>query len=499
MEKEIIELKKELLKISKLNNTLALVYWDMETKMPKNAASQRSDIIEYLSGEIFKLKTSEKMDKLLSKLSHGDNFLLDTDKRIIALAKKTFDETKKIPEDRYTSFIKTCALSFNAWQEAKEKQDFEIFKPHLKKIIDFKKEFIGYLGYEKDKYDPLLNDYEEGLTTEKLDIIFKDLKNGVLCLLEKIQRSSKKIDNSFLFGDFKKDSKEKFSKFILESLGYNFNSGRLDESMHPFTTGFGNKDIRITTNYDKKELTDAIFSCIHEGGHGIYEQDIPDSFQGTLLDSALYMSIHESQSRFYENIIGRSKDFWEYFFPFARYEFECLREKTLDEFYEAINIVTPSLIRTESDELTYNIHIIIRYEIEKDLINDRLDIDSVKDAWNKKYKDYLGVSPKNDAEGILQDMHWSDGSFGYFPSYALGNLYGAQMLNKMKKDYKNLYEDLRVGNFLKVHSWLNENVHKYGALYTPTELIKNITGEELNSKYFLEYLNNKYSKIYDLK
>ena len=269
--------------------------------------------------------------------------------------------------------------------------------------------------------------------------------------------------------------------------------------MHPFTTGFGNKDIRITTNYNKRELTDSIFSCIHEGGHGIYEQDIPDNLEGTPLASSLYMSIHESQSRFYENIIGRSKEFWSFFFPFAKYEFESLREKTLEEFYEAINTVTPSLIRTESDELTYNLHIIIRYEIEKDLINDRLNIDDVKYAWNKKYKDYLGVSPKNDSEGILQDMHWSDGSFGYFPSYALGNLYGAQMLHKMKKDYKNFYEDLRIGDFSKVHSWLNGNVHKYGALYTPSELIKNITGEELNSKYFLEYLNDKYSKIYNLK
>lgn len=499
MEKDLSKLREELLKIDRLNNTLALVYWDMETKMPKNAAGQRSEIIEYLSSEIFKLRTSEKMEGLLNRLIKVSHNLLDADKRIVCLAKKSFDETKKIPEDRYTSFVKTCALSFNAWQEAKEKDDFEIFKPYLKEIIDFKKEFIGYLGYKKDKYDTLLNDYEEGLTTEKLDVIFKDLKDGVLNLLNKIQDTPKKIDNSFLFGDFKKESKEKFSKFILENLGYNFNSGRLDESMHPFTTGFGNKDIRITTNYNKRELTDSIFSCIHEGGHGIYEQDIPDNLQGTPLASSLYMSIHESQSRFYENIIGRSKEFWAFFFPFAKYEFESLREKTLEEFYEAINTVTPSLIRTESDELTYNLHIIIRYEIEKDLINDKLDIDCVKNAWNKKYKDYLGVFPKSDAEGILQDMHWSDGSFGYFPSYALGNLYGAQMLNKMKKDYKNLYEDLKIGNFSKVHSWLNENVHKYGALYTPSELIKNITGEELNSKYFLEYLNDKYSKIYDLK
>ena len=279
-------------------------------------------------------------------------------------------------------------------------------------------------------------------------------------------------------------------------MGYDFEKGRLDESMHPFTIGFGNKDVRITTNYDNPDFTNALFSCIHEGGHGIYDQNIPDELQNTGLDTGLSMSIHESQSRFYENIIGRSEEFWEYFFPYAKYQFKEFENVSFKEFYEGINKVSSSLIRTEADELTYSIHIIIRYEIEKALISGELDVDNVKEEWNKKYKEYLGVEPKDDSEGILQDVHWSDGSFGYFPSYALGNLYGAQMLNTMEKDYKELYNDLKVGELSYIKKWLNENVHKYGAIYSPKELIKRISGEELNPIYFLEYLNKKYSRIY---
>ena len=438
-EEKLKELKEYIKNIQKTIGALEIIYWDMQTKMPKKAIEQRSEIIEHLSGEVFKMTTSDNMEKLLSYFDKNVEGLNEIDKAIIKNARKEYNETNKIPEDRYRKFVVAQALSQNAWEEAKEKKDFEIFKPHLKKIIDFQKEFIEYLGYKNNKYDTLLNKYEEGLTVKKLDKVFGELKEGILNILEKINSSGNIIDKSFLLGEFNKNSQEKISKFILNKMGYDFEAGRLDESMHPFTTSFGNKDVRITTNYNIPDFTSALFSCIHEGGHGIYDQDIPDEFQKTGLDTALSMSIHESQSRFYENIIGRSKEFWEYFLPFVKYEFEQFKDISLDKFYEAINYVKPSLIRTEADELTYSLHIIIRYEIEKALINGNLDIDDVKEEWNKKYKEYLGVEPSNDSEGILQDVHWSDGSFGYFPSYALGNLYGAQILEVMKKDYKSMY------------------------------------------------------------
>ena len=495
-EEKLNELKNQILNIFKMNSALELIYWDMQTKMPKKAIEQRSSIIEYLSGEVFKMVTSDEIGKLLDYFVGNIEGLSESDKAIIKYARKEYDETKKIPEDRYRAFVLEQALSESAWEEAKEKKDFEIFKPHLKKIIDFQREFINYWGYKDNKYDTLLDKYEEGLTVKKLDKIFDELKNGIIKLLDKIEKSDKKINRDFLFGNFDKKSQEKIAVFILNKMGYDFKAGRLDESVHPFTTSFGNKDVRITTNYDNKDFTSALFSSIHEGGHGIFDQSVPEKLQGTGLDTSLSMSIHESQSRFYENIIGRSKEFWEYFFPFVKYEFKEFKDIELEEFYEAINYVEPSLIRTEADELTYSLHIIIRYEIEKALINGDLDIDDVKEEWNRKYKQYLGVEPKDDSEGILQDVHWSDGSFGYFPSYALGNLYGAQMLHTMKKEYKDMYDDIRNGKLDGIRMWLYENVHKYGAIYSPSKLIKNISNEELNCKYFLDYLQKKYTDIY---
>lgn len=495
-EAKLRELKSYIESISKMNSALELIYWDMQTKMPKKAIEQRSGIIEHLSGEIFRMTTSDRMGELLDYFVCNVEGLSDKDKAIIKHARKEYDETKKIPEERYREFVIAQALSEGAWEEAKEKKDFEIFKPHLKKMIDFQREFVEYWGYKDNKYDTLLDKYEEGLTVKKLDKTFDELKNGIIKILNKIEKSGKQVNRDFLLGKFDKKSQEKFALFVLNKMGYDFKAGRLDESMHPFTISFGNKDVRITTNYDNEDFTSALFSSIHEGGHGIFDQDVPEELQRTGLDTSLSMSIHESQSRFYENILGRSKEFWEYFFPFAKYEFNEFKDVSLEEFYEAINYVEPSLIRTEADELTYSLHIIIRYEIEKALINGDLDIDDVKEEWNKKYKDYLGVDPKNDSEGILQDIHWSDGSFGYFPSYALGNIYGAQMIHIMKKEYKGMYDDIRNGELGGIHMWLYEKVHKYGAMYSPSELIKNISSEELSCKYFLDYLEKKYLRIY---
>jgi carboxypeptidase Taq len=482
-----------------LEQATGLVYWDMRVGMPKKAVEQRAEVVGYLSSEGYKFTTSEKVKGFIEFFEPHLDELNVIDRAMIEELKRQYDEIKKIPEGKYKEYVILCSKSEAAWEEAKEKNDFNIFKPYLGKVIEFQKEFLEYTGYTGTKYDSLLDKYERGITVEKLDEVFGELRDAIVDLLNRIKNSETNIDDSFFKSKFTKAEQEEFGLFVLSKMGYDFDAGRLDESVHPFTINFGNKDVRITTNYHENEFRSALFSSIHEGGHAIYEQDIPDELMGTGLGAGVSMGIHESQSRFYENILGRSKAFWKYFFPEAKKRFKQLKDVSFEEFYKAINIVEPSLVRTEADELTYSLHVIIRYEIEKLIFNGEVNLEDLPNIWNEKYKEYLGVEPSNDAEGILQDMHWSDGSFGYFPSYALGNLYGAQMLKKMLIDSPAIFDEVENGNLDTIHQWLKENVHRHGAVYKPADLIKLISGEELNAKYFIKYLNDKYEEVYNLK
>ncbi|GLC30549.1 carboxypeptidase M32 [Clostridium omnivorum] len=491
------EFKEYLKKLEYLNNSVAVLYWDMRVGIPKKAIPYRGEMLGYLSGEAYKLQTSDTMKEFIDYFS-GIEELDDVTKSMVESARKNYEQTKKIPEDKYKEYTILASNGEAAWEEAKEKSDFEIFKPYLEKLVAFNKEFIGYWGFKENKYDTLLDFYEPGITVKELDKVFGELRDAIVTLLNKIKNSDVKPNVEPFKKNFSKEDQEAFSKHVLNIMGYDFEAGRLDESTHPFTINFGNKDVRITTHYYDNDFRSALFSCIHEGGHAIYEQNIPDELIGTMLGTGVSMGIHESQSRFYENIIGRSIEFWKYFYPEVQKRFSQFEGIPLTEFYRGINVVEPSLIRTEADELTYSLHIIIRYEIEKALINGEIKVEDLPHIWNEKYKEYLGVEPGNDAEGVLQDMHWSDGSFGYFPSYALGNLYGAQFLNKMVKDMPDLYKDIENGNLNNIREWLKENIHKHGSVYKPAKLIKDVTGEELNAKYFIAYLNDKYSKIYNL-
>lgn len=491
------EFKEYLKKLEYLNNSVAVLYWDMRVGIPKKAIAYRGEMLGYLSGEAYKLQTSDTMKEFIDYFSKVEE-LDDVTKSMVESARKNYEQTKKIPEDKYKEYTILASNGEAAWEEAKEKSDFEIFKPYLEKLVAFNKEFIGYWGYKENKYDTLLDFYEPGITVKELDKVFGELRDAIVTLLNNIKNSDVKPDVEPFKKYFSKEDQEAFSKHVLSVMGYDFEAGRLDESTHPFTINFGNKDVRITTHYYDNDFRSALFSCIHEGGHAIYEQNIPDELIGTMLGTGVSMGIHESQSRFYENIIGRSIEFWKYFYPEVQKRFSQFEGIPLTEFYRGINVVEPSLIRTEADELTYSLHIIIRYEIEKALINGEIEVEDLPHIWNEKYKEYLGVEPGNDAEGVLQDMHWSDGSFGYFPSYALGNLYGAQFLNKMFKDMPDLYKDIENGNLNNIREWLKENIHKHGSVYKPAKLIKDVTGEELNAKHFIAYLNHKYSKIYNL-
>lgn len=483
--------------IEYLNSAVSTLYWDSRVSMPKKGAPYRGEILGFLSTEMFKRQTSQTIKDYIDyfiDFKDAD----DTVKAMADRAKREYDRSTLIPEDRYREYVIACSDSESAWETAKDKSDYSIFKPHLEKLIAFNREFIGYWGFQNSRYDKLLDIYEPGITVKKLDVTFAELRDAIIDLLDRIKSRGRKTDNQFLHSDYPLDAQQKLCRSVLEKMGYDFNAGRLDVSVHPFTDTLGAQDVRITTHYYEKEFQSALFSCIHEGGHAIYEQNISEDLLGTMLKTGTSMGIHESQSRLYENIIGRSRAFWTYFYSETQACFPQFNDIALDTFYKAINQVRPSLIRIESDELTYSLHIIIRYELEKAIFDGDAGLNELPVLWNKKYREYLGVEPKNDADGILQDMHWSSGNFGYFPSYALGNLYGAQFIHKLKEDMPDCERRIEGGDLMSLNGWLKEHIHQYGSVYMPNELLQRVTGEDLTAKYYIDYLNQKYGDIYGL-
>ena len=497
LEKKLEEFAAYLKIIEHYRNVGSLMYWDMSTGMPENAAEGRAETMSFMQMQEHNLSVAKEVHDFIKFFEKNEEKLDFVQKRMLHELKKNYEKEKIFPEEFIKEFSLAASRGQLTWEKAKNEDNFEIFKPDLEKIVELTKKSIEYKGYKGNKYNALLDDYEPGLTVEKLDKVFDELRDGIVSILNKINSSEIKICNAFEGKEFPKENQKRFCIEILKAMGFNFKSGRMDETEHPYTLDMSNKDVRITNHYYLNDFTSAMFSAIHEGGHAIYEQDIPDSLDGTGINKATSMAIHESQSRFYENIIGRSRAFCEYLYKEAKKEFSDQFEGVSEEeFYNTINKVQPSLIRTEADELTYSIHVIIRYEIEKLLINDKIQVSDLPRVWNEKYKEYLGVEPTSDKVGVLQDMHWSDGSFGYFPSYALGNLYGAQILNEMVKDVPNIYNEIAEGDLGSVDEWLKENVHECANLYDPSDLIKKITGEELQAKYLIEYLDNKYKEIY---
>ncbi|MGL4730025.1 MAG: carboxypeptidase M32 [Clostridium sp.] len=494
---QIGKLKEVVKKINYFSYISGLAYWDMAVNMPKEAGESRGETLGFLSSEVYKLVTNDETYKLLCELEKISDLTLE-EKAMVRNLKEESDKTKKIPEDMYKSFSVDAAKSGMAWEEAKAKSDFSIFMPHLEKMVDYKRKFANFYGYEKHPYDALLNEYEMGMTVEKLDVVFASLRDEIVKILSKVKQSKVNINEDILKGNFSIEKQKKLEKYLLDLIGYDhINKGRIDSSEHPFTINFSNKDVRITNHYHEDNFYSAMYSAIHEGGHAIYEQQINDNLEEYGIQGGASMGIHESQSRFYENIIGKSKAFLNLVYPKIQEIFKEFKDVSFDDFYKACNTACPSLIRTEADELTYSLHVIIRYEIEKELIKGDIEVKDLKEIWNNKYEEYLGIRPQNDSEGILQDMHWSDGGFGYFPSYALGNIYGAQFLNVALKDMPNLYSEIEKGNLNEMKSWLKENIHQYGQLYKPVELLEKVTGEQLDSKYFVEYLQNKFKDIYE--
>jgi len=487
-------------KMQHYGEALSVIYWDMRTGAPKKGLVQRSEVVGTLSASLFDMQTSEELGELLTELEGQKADLDYVTLRLIEKVRKDYDQNKKIPADEYKEFVILQTKAETAWEEAKATNNFALFLPYLEEIISWQKKFIQYWGIKNGSpYNTLLDLYEPDMTTDVLDQVFGELRETIVSLVQKIADSPNKPETSILFKHFPRESQRALSLEMLTQLGYDFDAGRLDESVHPFMIGLNHGDNRITTKYDENDFRSAIFGTIHECGHAMYEQNIDAKLDGLPLATGTSMGIHESQSLFYENFVGRNEKFWEHNFErLQKHSPAQFGDVALADFLRAINMVEPSFIRIEADELTYPLHIMIRYEIERDLFNGDLQAKDLPQVWNDKYEEYLGIRPETDAKGVLQDMHWSGGMFGYFPSYALGMIYAAQWKNAMDKDIPNFDELLEKGELLPIREWLTDKVHQYGALKKPFELLQEATGEGLNAKYLANYLQEKYTKLYQL-
>lgn len=486
-------------KITHLSTVSALVGWDQKVMAPKKGRMLFSKAYSTLETEIFKLMISKEMGDYLTELTSIQNNFDDVTSARIRERKLFYDKYKTIPTDLYQEYSTLTSEANLVWEEARANNDFDHYLPYLERIIEMKRKFADLYGYKSHPYDALLDEFERGLTVEKLDPLFIELRKVSVELLKRIQNSTTKTRDEIFEKSYSVEKQKEFNKFILPIIGFDMEAGRLDETTHPFAQSMNTGDVRITTRYIEQNVRSAIFGTIHEAGHGIYEQKINKEFEGTVLRNGTSFGIHESQSRFLENMVGRSREFWNYFYPTLQSYFtEQLGEIAVDDFYKAINTVKPTFIRVEADELTYNLHIMIRYEIEKGLIAGELKAKDLPTIWNNKMEEYLGITPKTDSEGVLQDVHWSFGGLGYFPSYTLGNLYAAQILNTIQIEMPEFYQNIESGKFDLINDWLTSKIHQFGSLFSPNELIVRVTGEELNAKYLADYLNAKYSQIYDL-
>ena len=487
-------------KMQHYQEALGVIYWDMRTGAPKKGLAQRSEVVGTITASLFDMQTSDQLGELLTTLEAQKTELDYVTRRLVEEVRKNYDQNKKIPAEEFKEYVILQTKAETIWEEAKATNNFAQFLPYLEQIIQWQKKFIQYWGVKNGSiYNTLLDIYEPDMTTDVLDQVFGELRETIVSLVQKIANSPNKPDTSMLFKQFPREAQRALSLEMLTQLGYDFEAGRLDESVHPFMIGINHGDARITTKYDEHDFRSAIFGTIHECGHAMYEQNIDAKLAGTPLARGTSTGIHESQSLFYENLVGRNEEFWKHNYErLQKHSPAQFGEVPLADFLRAINMVEPSLIRIEADELTYPLHIMIRYEIERDLFNGDLQAKDLPEVWNAKYEEYLGIRPDNDAKGVLQDVHWAGGMFGYFPSYALGMIYAAQWKHAMDKDLPNFDELLAKGELLPIREWLTDKVHQYGALKKPFELLQEATGEGLNAKYLANYLQEKYTKLYQL-
>ena len=472
------------------------LYLDSVTVAPKDTAQGRGVALSILAGESHKRFANQEVGELLDFLTEHSGELTLLQCRQVEELRRSWRQMFRIPAEEYMAYAQLTNEASDVWHKAKETNDFELFRPVLEQLVAFNRKFAGYYDDTKAPYDALLNEYERGVDMAYLDRFFAAIRERLVPVIRAIGEKEQP-DDRFLHREYPVAQQRMFSDYLMEVLGLDRAHCAIGETEHPFTLEFNNQDVRITTHYDPHDVASSMDSVIHEGGHAKYELGIRDDVQYTCLAGGVSMGVHESQSRFYENLIGRSRPFIEAIFPKMREFFpEQLSDVTAEGFYRAVNKAQPSLIRIEADELTYCLHIMVRYEIEKQLIGGTLEVKDVPETWNRLYKEYLGVDVPDDRQGCLQDSHWSGGSFGYFPSYALGSAYGAQMLRNMEKEF-DVWGPVSRGDLSQVSAWLGDKVHQYGGLLTPAEVVKNACGE-FDPSIYTDYLVDKYSRLYGL-
>jgi carboxypeptidase Taq len=489
------EYKTKMQKIADVKYASAVLQWDQETYLPVKGNDMRGRQLATLSEIAHDLFTDEKLGDILVGLNNADD-LTEKEKRNVQLTSEDYRRNKKFTGEFVRKMSETINKSFHAWIQARKENSFAVFQQPLHDLIELKKQEADILGYEKHPYNALMNDYDKGLTVAIVDNVFSSLKPQLKKILDVVQ-SKQQIDDAFLFKHFDKDNQWKFGMELLKRMHFDFEAGRQDISTHPFTTSFNNGDVRLTTRIDENNVSNMAWSCIHEGGHGLYEQGLPTDEYGLPLGEACSLSIHESQSRLWENCVGRGLPFWQHNFPMAQSFFpQQLENISAKQFYNAINKVEPSLIRTEADELTYHFHVMIRYEIEKMLIDGSIRTKDIPAYWNEHYQKNLGVTVPDDKRGCLQDIHWSHGSFGYFATYSLGSMYAAQLYAAIQRSNASIEKEIAEGNNKNILNWLQKNIYVYGRQFTSEELCTKATGEPLNTNYFIDYATKKYTAIY---
>ncbi|MES2436969.1 MAG: carboxypeptidase M32 [Patescibacteria group bacterium] len=498
---DIVELKKRLDEVSHLNSAVAILSWDQEVNMPKKGSEKRAGTIAHLSSIVHKKFTVIDHDGLLTKLKHeAEANKLDQDSTAIILETwKSYERQVKLPDEFVWEMAELASKAQTVWAQARKENNFKLFQPYLEKIIEMKRQEAKYIGFKDSPYDALIDAFEPNMTAREAAQILNDLKDFLVPFLAEIKKKKKKINAKKILGKFPIPEQFEFSKFVAQKMGYDMDAGRIDISSHPFATNFHSQDVRFTTRYNEKNVLEALGATIHETGHALYEQGILSENFGTPLGEAISLGIHESQSRLWENMIGKSKPFWKFLYPKLQKAFpKPFKSVSVDEFYEILNKVESSLIRIEADEITYNLHIIIRFEIERELVEGTLEVKDAPKVWNQKYKDYLGIDVPDNARGILQDVHWSGGGVGYFPTYSFGNLYAAQFFNAMRKDIPDLDKKVAKGDLLPLREWLRAKIHAHGKRFTAASLVQEVTGEPLNAAYFSAYIKEKFGKLYGI-
>ena len=500
MEDKLNDLKTILAEVSDIGHAAAIASWDQQAFMPPGGAESRGNVMATLSRLSHETFTSDKVGKLLEELkSYGENLEADSnDARLLKVTLRDFEKAVKVPSAMVAEKAQLTTLGNQAWREARSKSEFSIFESHLEKFVDWVQRYAELFKPYDHIYDPLLDDYEPGMKTYEVRSIFDGIRPQQVELIAAIA-SQPQVDNSFLYQHFDEAKQMAFGEAVFTQFGYDLDRGRQDKSTHPFSITFCYGDSRITVRVDEQYFNTYLFAALHEAGHAMYEQGVAKELYRTPLYGGTSLAVHESQSRLWENLVGRSRPFWAHFFPKLQELFPSqLANVAVEDFYKGINKVAPSFIRVEADEATYNLHVMLRMDIEISLLEGSMKVKDLPDVWNTTFKDYLGVTPPDDALGVLQDIHWSFGLFGYFPTYSLGNLVSAQLWEVINADIPDLPDQIGKGEFAPLLTWLNEKIHIHGSKFKPQELIEQVTGSKIDGDLYIKYLQTKFGEIYRL-